>query len=66
MAVPLDGTAEKTMAEIAQSSPGVGSRSLVIAAAVVGVLAAATGALWAHYGSAVFYEMILAGLAFCF
>jgi hypothetical protein len=35
-------------------------------AAVVGALAAGTVLLWAHYGSAVFFEMIVAGLAFCF
>jgi hypothetical protein len=35
-------------------------------AAVVGALAAATALLWIHYGSAVFFEMIMAGLAFCF
>ena len=35
-------------------------------AAIVGVLAAGTGLLWAHYGSAVFFETIMAGLAFCF
>ena len=33
---------------------------------VAGVLIVATLALWAHYGSAVFYEMIVAGLAACF
>src|SRR5258706_15199535 len=35
-------------------------------AATVGALAAGTVLLWAHYGSAVFFEMIAAGLAFCF
>jgi hypothetical protein len=34
--------------------------------AVAGVLVAATIALWTYYGSAVFYEMILMGLAACF
>lgn len=38
----------------------------MIAAALVGVLLAVTVALWAHYGSAVFYEMLLTGLAACF
>jgi len=33
---------------------------------IVGALAAATVLLWAHYSSAVFFEMIMAGLAFCF
>jgi hypothetical protein len=35
-------------------------------AAIVGALVAGTALLWAHYGSAVFFEMIRAGLAFCF
>ena len=35
-------------------------------AAAVGLLLAATLALWAHYGTAVFYEMLLAGIAACF
>jgi len=29
------------------------------------MLLAGTLALWAHYGSAVFYEMIVAGIARC-
>ena len=41
-------------------------RPLLLAAGLVGVLLAATLALWAHYGSAVFFEMIRAGLAACF
>jgi hypothetical protein len=41
------------------------SRAVVIAVAVVGILFAGTLALWAHYGTAVFYEMILAGMAAC-
>jgi hypothetical protein len=41
------------------------SRPLVIIAAVVGVLFAGTAALWAHYGTAVFYEMVIAGIAAC-
>jgi multidrug transporter EmrE-like cation transporter len=35
-------------------------------AAIVGALAAGTVLLWSHYGSAVFFEMIMTGLAFCF
>jgi hypothetical protein len=35
-------------------------------AGIVGALTGATILLWAHYGSAVFFEMIVAGLAFCF
>jgi hypothetical protein len=48
------------------SAPSVRySRPLVMAAAAVGVLLAGTVALWAHYGTAVFYEMIVAGVAAC-
>jgi len=42
-----------------------GQRPLLITAAVVGVLLAATGMMWLHYGTAVFYEMIVAGIATC-
>lgn len=38
----------------------------IIVSGVVGLLLAATVALWVHYGSAVFYEMILSGIAACF
>jgi len=38
----------------------------MVVAAVVGLLLAGTVGLWAHYGTAVFYEMILAGIAMCF
>jgi hypothetical protein len=39
---------------------------LFVVALALGALAAATAALWAHYGTAVFYEMILAGINACF
>jgi hypothetical protein len=42
------------------------SRPLLVVAAVAGVLIAATLALWAHYGTAVFLEIIAAGIAACF
>jgi hypothetical protein len=41
-------------------------RPVVFAAALVGVLVAAAIALWARFGNAVFYEMIVAGLSLCF
>ena len=41
-------------------------RTAVWAGAGVGALASATVLLWAHYGSAVFFEMIVAGFASCF
>jgi hypothetical protein len=39
---------------------------LLIVGAVVVLLLAGTVALWAHYGSTVFFETIRAGLAACF
>jgi hypothetical protein len=41
------------------------SRPLILIAAAFGILLAGTVALWAHYGTAVFYEMIVAGIAAC-
>ena len=47
--------------------PRAPSRVLLLAvAAAAGMLLAAALALWAYYGGAVFYEMIVAGLAACF
>ena len=37
-----------------------------IGVAAAGVLLAATFGLWAYYGTAVFFEMIAAGIAACF
>jgi hypothetical protein len=37
-----------------------------VVAAVAGVMVAATLALWAHFGTAVFFEMVRAGFAACF
>jgi len=42
------------------------SRPLVAVAAVFGALFAATLLLWVHYGTAVFFDMIAAGIAACF
>jgi preprotein translocase subunit Sec61beta len=50
----------------AVSSPRLLPRPVLAVAAVIGVLVAATLTLWAHYGTALFYEMILAGFAACF
>jgi hypothetical protein len=53
------------MSQTASAPPSSMTRPLLLAAAVVGMLLAGTVALWAHYGTAVFYEMIVAGLAAC-
>jgi len=42
------------------------SRPLAAVTVAVVLLIAGTVVLWAHYGTAVFYETILAGIAACF
>jgi hypothetical protein len=41
------------------------SRTVVLGLAAVSLLLAGTVALWARYGAAVIYEMIVQGLAAC-
>ena len=53
--------------ELTNSEVAAPSRNALLAAAgIVGVLLAGTVALWAHYGTAVFFETIRAGLIACF
>ncbi|MBX9829645.1 MAG: hypothetical protein K2Y27_32220 [Xanthobacteraceae bacterium] len=53
--------------ELTNSEIAAPSRSALLAAAsIVGVLLAGTVALWVHYGTAVFFETIRAGLIACF
>ncbi len=40
--------------------------TVLLIAAVLGAILAGTIALWAHYGTAVFFETIRAGFAACF
>ena len=42
------------------------SRPLLLAALAGGAVLAATLALWAYYGTAVFFEMVQAGWMACF
>jgi hypothetical protein len=42
------------------------TRPFLLVGAVFAVLIAATLVLWAHYGTAVFFEIIAAGIAACF
>jgi hypothetical protein len=53
------------MPDVVSEAPPLFSRPLLLIAAAVGILVAGTVALWAHYGTAVFYEMIVAGIAAC-
>jgi hypothetical protein len=55
------------MPEVAADTPRFAARPAALALALlVGALVAATLGLWAHYGTAVFYEIIAAGIAVCF
>jgi hypothetical protein len=56
---------DATMTEIATSDRST-PRIAVAVAGLFGVLLAVALALWGYYGTAVFTEMILAGLAACF
>jgi hypothetical protein len=49
---------------ISLSTPN--SRPLIWLAGAAGILVVATLALWAYYGTAVFFEMVRAGWAACF
>jgi hypothetical protein len=60
-------TATPTISEHSSDVGRSASRPVLLGlAAVAGVLAAGTAALWMHYGTAVFYEMIVAGINACF
>jgi hypothetical protein len=50
----------------AVADPSLTLRPFLVLGAVAGLLVAATLALWAHYGTAVFFEIIAAGIAACF
>jgi hypothetical protein len=47
-------------------SPAARRAGFVLAAGAGGAVLAATIALWAHYGTAVFFETIRTGLVACF
>ena len=40
--------------------------AILLAGCVMGLMLAGTVALWAHYGTAVFFEIIRSGLIACF
>ena len=53
---------DASFAEIAAPRRAV----ILLVAGAFGLVLAATVALWAHYGTAIFFETIRAGLAACF
>jgi hypothetical protein len=55
------------MSENAANADTVPNRAAIfLVAVVVGAILAGTVALWAHYGTAIFFETIRAGLVACF
>jgi hypothetical protein len=58
----------KVMPEDVSISDAVAPRraAIVFAAGALGLVLAGTIALWAHYGTAIFFEIIRAGLIACF
>lgn len=56
--------------EMSEMSPADAPRRvswpLIAVSAVVGGLVAASVALWLHYGTTVFFEIVNAGIAACF
>jgi hypothetical protein len=54
------------MPEAAVQSSRFVSLPVLLVGALCGALIAATLVLWVHYGTAVFYEIIAAGIAACF
>ena len=54
------------MPDAAIHAPRFATRPFLLVGAVSGVLIAATMMLWAHYGTAVFFEIIASGIAACF
>jgi len=51
---------------IASAEMAPSRTAVLVTAALVGAILAGTVALWAHYGTAVFFEIIQAGFAACF
>ena len=58
--------AEPPMPNAVTASSGRIAPALFILAAVGAVLLAAAAMLWASYGTTVFFDMLAAGLAYCF
>jgi len=63
--IPGKAFAGASMSELAAVTTRRNWRPLAFAGGVAGVLIAGTLALWAYYGTAVFFEMIAAGIALC-
>jgi hypothetical protein len=57
------------MSDVVPAANGASGRApwlLIAAAGLLGCLMALAGGLWLHYGTAVFFEIVRAGIAACF
>ena len=54
------------MPDTLTTTPSTPTWPLAIAAVMAVALVVATIGLWAHYGTAVFFEIVAAGIAACF
>jgi hypothetical protein len=54
------------MPDAAVQSPRFASLPVLLIGGLCALLIGATLVLWAHYGTAVFFEIIAAGIAACF
>jgi len=61
-----DNPAAETAQDVTAQAEFPGRATVLLMAAVLGAIVAGTTALWAHYGTAVFFETIRAGFAACF
>jgi len=61
--MPKEASKDMTMVEAVSPRR---TAALLLASGALGLALAGTGALWAHYGTTVFFEMIQTGLAGCF
>jgi hypothetical protein len=54
------------MSDTSVKTLGVPRPVIAAAAGIVAALLIATAAMWLHYGTAVFHEIVTAGIAMCF
>jgi hypothetical protein len=64
MALPV--STPQQLPGISQPARGVASAIVMVAAGLGAVLLMGALALWFHYGTAVFFEMIASGISACF
>jgi len=64
--VMVTGATGRNLMSPTASTTAIQAWSLLLVAGICGVVVAGTLALWAYYGTTVFFEMVRAGWAACF